>query len=89
MGIVRPDIIVHSREDETIYPQNYLVIEAKKKANTDHDEYKVFSFIIDKRFLYKFGLTISYGSDKENIIGKLWYFNGDNVVPEPIKIPKA
>jgi hypothetical protein len=57
---VRPDIIVHSRTDRSVTPQHYLVIEAKKYLITDHDHEKIHALMLDDRYQYVFGATVSY-----------------------------
>jgi hypothetical protein len=81
---VRPDIIIHSRLDHTFDPQHLLVIEAKKEGITNHDINKIKGFITDENYNYVFGLTVSYCSDETEIIAKLYYFNGTEIVNENI-----
>jgi hypothetical protein len=85
---VRPDIIIHSRVDDTFDPQHLLVIEAKKEAISNHDISKIKGFISDDNYNYVFGLTVSYCSDETQIIAKLYYFNGTEIVNENINEDK-
>lgn len=81
---VRPDIIIHSRVDDTFDPQHLLVIEAKKEAVSNRDINKIIGFISDDNYNYVFGLTVSFCSDETQIIAKLYYFNGTEIVNENI-----
>ncbi|MGN8037835.1 hypothetical protein ACTJJ0_22275 [Chitinophaga sp. 22321] len=73
---IRPDIIVHSRINETVNPQHLLAIEAKKDRITQRDIAKVTGLITDPRYSYVFGLTISYSQDPNRILGTLYYHDG-------------
>ena len=79
-GLVRPDIIVHTRMKklENKY-QNYIVIEAKKAKDSEEDEDLVKRFIESKEYKYKVGVTINY--NKFNPIkATLYYRNSDNEI---------
>jgi hypothetical protein len=86
--LARPDIIIHSRVDDTFDPHHLLVIEAKKEAISNHDINKIKGFISDDNYNYVFGLTVSYCSDENQIIANLYYFNGTVIVHENINEDK-
>ena len=88
-GSVRPDILVHTRLDNTVDQQHYLVVEAKKAQIIPQDINKIRRFIRDDNYNYLFGLTISYCRDPNFILGNLFYFNGIRIINEPVTIPKA
>lgn len=85
---VRPDIIIHTRVDNTADPQHLLVVEAKKEAISKHDINKIRGFISDDNYNYVFGLTVSYCSSETQIIATLYYFNGTEIVNENISEEK-
>lgn len=85
---VRPDIIIHSRMNDLIQPQHYLIIEAKKWDITVHDINKVKGFISDGNYFYVFGFTISYCSDDSQVVGNLYYFDGQKIVSTPLNVRK-
>ena len=85
---VRPDIIIHTRVDNTSDPQHLLVVEAKKEAISNHDINKIRGFISDDNYNYVFGLTVSYCSNNTQIIATLYYFNGTEIVNENISEEK-
>lgn len=85
---VRPDIIIHSRVDETFKPQHLLVVEAKKEAISNHDINKIKGFISDNNYNYVFGLTVSYCSNETNVLATLYYFNGTDIINENINKEK-
>ncbi len=72
--IVRPDILIHRRTNLQTEIPHYLVIEAKKGNTSDADIDKIGRLLQDDRFRYKFGLTISYLSNLDFIIGKVYYY---------------
>ncbi len=84
--IARPDIIIHSRTNQAIHPQHYLVIEAKKAAITQDDIDKIKGFISDNNYNYLFGLTISYNGTEKTIICTLYYFNRNGIIWENLSI---
>lgn len=84
----RPDIIIHSRIDETKTPQHYLVIEAKKEGITRHDKIKIEGFMSDNNYNYLFGLTISYCQNDSFILANLFYFNGQNIITVQVDVAK-
>ena len=74
--IARPDIVIHTRKtdkDESKTLNNLLVIEAKKGKIIPLDIEKIKGFISDKKYFYLFGFTVSYCSDINNVIGRLYY----------------
>lgn len=85
---VRPDIIIHTRVDNTSEPQHSLVVEAKKEAISNHDINKIRGFITDDNYNYVFGLTVSYCSSDTQIITTLYYSNGTNIENENISEEK-
>lgn len=72
--------------DDEIENRHLLIIEAKKGKTSTHDIDKVKSFMTDPRFLYKYGLTISYTSDQQKIIGRLYYKESAKIREEEISI---
>ncbi len=85
---VRPDILIHSRVDDSFDPQHLLVVETKKEAISNHDTNKVKGFISDENYNYVFGLTVSYCADETQILAKLYYFNGTEIVSENVNEEK-
>lgn len=85
---VRPDILIHTRINDQVEQQHYLVVEAKKAQITEHDINKILGFISDRNYFYLFGLTISYCINERNVLANLYYFNGENIVSEEINRPK-
>lgn len=85
---VRPDILVHSRINDQVTQQHYLVIEAKKNRITPHDINKIQGFISDDHYNYLFGLTVSYRRNADFVLANLYYFNGHIIANEPINRPK-
>lgn len=85
---VRPDILVHSRINDQVNQQHYLVIEAKKNRITTHDINKIKGFISDDHYNYLFGLTVSYCRSTEFVLANLYYFNGHIIDNEAINRPK-
>ena len=85
---VRPDILIHKRQDTT-KTFNLLVVETKKGKISSHDINKVKAFILDPEYLFKFGLTISYCYDQNQIKGRLYFRNSSNhIVEEEINVPR-
>lgn len=86
---IRPDILIHSRMDDTINPQHYLVIEGKKHEVSEDDIGRVKALINDSRYNYLFGFTIYYCIDHNQVSGNLFYMNNGEIIdpPEPIIIP--
>lgn len=84
----RPDIVVHSRMDDFVPIQHYLVIEAKKGNISNHDLAKIKGFINDDNYSYLFGLTISYCSCQENVISTLFYYDGAEIISKDIIMAK-
>lgn len=85
---VRPDILIHSRINDQVEQQHYLVVEAKKAQITQHDINKILGFISDPNYFYLFGLTISYCLNETNVLANLYYFNGTTILNEEINRPK-
>jgi hypothetical protein len=81
---VRPDIIVHTRMNDQVEQQHYLVVEAKKAEITPYDIVKVRAFISDDNYNYLFGLTISYCSSETHVLANLYFFNGTEIVFEEV-----
>jgi hypothetical protein len=86
--VVRPDILIHTRMDDSVAQQHFLAVEAKKENITQHDVNKIEGFISDGRFHYLFGLTISYCIDKNDVLSNLFYFDGNRIFNEPVNISK-
>ena len=81
----RPDILVHTRTDNSVSVQHLLVIEAKKKfRNKDFllDTKKVKAFM--RYYDYQFGMTVLYRYRRSNVTAKLHYFDGQNIECEEI-----
>lgn len=74
---VRPDILIHKRMRTNETLPHLLVIEAKKHKINQHDINKVEGFMKDEKYLYKFGLTISYAYDQSKVKGT-FYFKDEN-----------
>lgn len=76
-GVIRPDIIVHTRMKklENKY-KNYIVIEAKKSKDSKEDKDVVTIFINSKEYGYKVGVTINY--NKFNPIKATLYYKNSN-----------
>ena len=85
---VRPDIIIHGRINAQITPQHFLVVEAKKGLITDHDINKIKALISDDHYNYIFGFTISYCSNDEQVVGQLYYYNGDEIISIELNVTK-
>lgn len=85
---VRPDIIIHTRLDDEIEQQHYLVVEAKKGQITQGDIGKIKGFISDSNYFYLFGLTISYCLSSTLVLANLYYSNGIEIINEEINRPK-
>lgn len=77
---VRPDILVHKRMRITEETPHLLIVEAKKHKTLSHDINKVEGFMEDKKFEYKFGLTISYAYDSTKVKAVLYYRDEQNKI---------
>ena len=77
---VRPDILIHKRMKTNEVIPHLLVIEAKKDKIKEHDINKVKGFIEDEKFLYKFGLTISYAYDPSKVKALLYFKDDKNII---------
>jgi hypothetical protein len=86
---VRPDILIHTRINDEVEHQHYLVVEAKKAQITEHDIRKIEGFISDPNYFYLFGLTISYCINEEQVLADLYYSNGATITSEQISRPKS
>ena len=82
--VVRPDIVVHSRRNRRHEIQHYLVVEAKKGVFSMKNIDKVKSFIKDSNYNYLFETTISYASQRNNIVCRLYYFMADAICCDEI-----
>lgn len=81
----RPDILVHTRTDNSVPVQHLLVIEAKKKFRTKDfllDTKKIKAFM--RYYDYQFGMTVLYRHRRSNVAAKLYYFDGQNIACEEI-----
>jgi hypothetical protein len=85
---VRPDIIVHTRMNDRVEQQHYLIVEAKKAGIPPYDIVKVRAFISDDNYNYLFGLTISYCSSDTHVLANLYYYNGTEIIFEEINRTK-
>lgn len=85
---IRPDILIHKRMSKD-FDKHLLVVEAKKGKTSQHDIDKIKGLINDERYFYSFGLTVSYASDANNIVGKL-YYKGDsnNITSEDLIVKR-
>ena len=77
---VRPDILIHKRMRITENEPHLLVVEAKKHKTTGFDISKVKAFMEDEKFLYKFGLTISYAYDPTKVKAVLYYKDEQKII---------
>lgn len=57
---IRPDIIVHKRQGTNLKKDNLLIIEAKKVIISNEDEALVKEMMKNKKYLFQYGLTITY-----------------------------
>lgn len=78
---IRPDILIHKRMSEDD-DNHLLAVEAKKRKISQHDLNKIKALMTDTRYLYKYGLTISYSEDQHNIRGILHYKNCNDKIDE-------
>ncbi|MDD2981986.1 MAG: hypothetical protein PHQ74_01235 [Crocinitomicaceae bacterium] len=87
---VRPDILIHRRMNiENEENANLLIIEAKKNKTSKHDIDKVKAFINDSEYSYKFGLTISYAFNENEIKSILYYKSESNkILSEQINVKR-
>lgn len=86
---IRPDILIHTRTIENIYPQHYMAIEAKKGEVTYYDTDKVHGLMRDERYGYVFGATVSYCSDDDCIISQLYSIEENGfIVSSRIEVEK-
>jgi len=86
--VARPDIVIHTRRDQEKEIQHLLIIEAKKHRITCHDVDKVEGFITDDNYGYLFGFTVSYCVSSNEILGTLYYSDGNHIQNEAINLPK-
>ena len=84
LKLVRPDIIVHSRTNNSLPYENYLVIEAKKAKPSSHDISKVKAFIKESNYKYLFGATVSYSVDASKISCELYYCEDSRITSHQI-----
>jgi hypothetical protein len=70
---IRPDIIVHTRNNKNKLHKNYLIIEAKKDEDSTEDEQKIKVFMAEKDYLYKYGCKIIYGNLQDNYNIKIYF----------------
>ena len=79
--VVRPDIIVHDRNDNPV-DGNFLVVECKKagcqQQLLDNDAEKIRAFMNDGRYKYKFGLQVIYKPGQPT--GTLFYRDNENQI---------
>lgn len=69
--------------------RHLLIIEAKKGKSSQHDINKIISLMTDDRYLYNFGLTVSYSSNENYINGKLYYKGtANNILSEDLIIKR-
>ena len=72
---IRPDILIHKRMSDNL-GDNLLVVEAKKGKSSQHDYNKIIALMKDERYLYKFGLLVSYSN--QNYIEAVLHFKEDD-----------
>jgi hypothetical protein len=65
---IRPDIIVHKRQGINLKLDNLLIIEAKKVIISNEDEAFVKEMMKNKKYLFQFGLTVTYCFDNDSKI---------------------
>ena len=85
---IRPDIVIHTRMNRNINPQHFLAIEAKKGEILLHDINKIKGLISDSHYNYLFGFTISYCSNNNYTIGSIYYFDGREIISQPLNNSK-
>lgn len=82
---IRPDILVHKRQNPDEY--NLIAIEVKKDYTNNHDLAKIKGLLKD--FNYTFGFLISYLPNKSYIRVKFYQkLNSQEPLEEIYKIPK-
>lgn len=65
---IRPDILVHKRQGKNLEVDNLLIIEAKKTIVSNEDEQLVKDMIQNKKYLFQYGLTVTYCFDNDTKI---------------------
>jgi len=73
--IVRPNILIHKRANQDILTANYLVVEAKKGEPSLADKDKIERLMMDTRFKFKYGLTISYLKNPNFVICEIYFLD--------------
>lgn len=87
--IVRPDIIIHKRANNNLEIANYLVIEAKKGESSAEDKDKIERLLLDARFKFKYGLTISYLRNPDSIDCIIYYLENTQIQTRQFSVSKA
>lgn len=82
MGARRPDILVHSRTDNSFEIQHLLVVEAKRGFSSNYDTKKIKGFIEHEYYNYLFGMTIFYCYNPLLVIAKLYYCDDKGITFE-------
>jgi hypothetical protein len=65
---IRPDILVHKRQGKNLDVDNLLIIEAKKIIVSNEDEQLVKDMMQNKKYLFQYGLTVTYCFDNDTKI---------------------
>jgi sugar-specific transcriptional regulator TrmB len=81
---VRPDILIHKRQDKT-KKYNLLAVETKKGKISGHDIDKIKALLLDPDYLFDYGLSVSYCYNP-NIIKCRFYskINVNHIIDEEI-----
>lgn len=85
---VRPDILIHKRMNTTQENSHLLVVEAKKHKTSGHDINKVKGFMTDEKYLYNFGLTISYSYNPKQVTAIFYFKKGTTIHTEEINVKR-
>ena len=86
---IRPDIIVHKRQGINLKLDNLLVIEAKKTITSIEDEQLVKDMVQNKKYLFQYGLTVTYCFDSDTKIQcKLYSKDKVEIIEERFEILK-
>ena len=86
---VRPDILIHKRMKSSEPDAHLLIIEAKKGKTSGHDIDKIKAFMNDNDYKYKYGLTVSYAFN-QNQVETILYSKSENnkIIKEQINVKR-
>ena len=85
---VRPDILIHKRMKINEKNPHLLVVEAKKHKISNHDLNKIKGFMTDPRYLYEYGLTVSYAYNPRIVLATFYYKENISLRTELIEVPR-